>query len=74
MLGRIDEVFRLRLDDSSQDLLFWPQTVAIRADLRFFGLTQKLHLMSYWKATHSRPDFCDTERVPVCAALTARHA
>jgi DNA-binding winged helix-turn-helix (wHTH) protein/TolB-like protein len=74
MLGRIDEVFRLRLDDSSQDLLFWPQTAAIRADLRFFGLTQKLHLMSYWKATHSRPDYCDTERVPVCAALTARHA
>ncbi len=69
MLGRIDEAFHLPLDDTSQNLLFFPQTAPLRSDPRFQGLTEKLHLLSYWKATHSRPDFCATEHVPVCQAL-----
>ena len=66
VLGRIDEAFHLPLDDSSQNLLFFPQTAPLRADPRFQGLTEKLGL---WKATHTRPDFCATEHVPVCQAL-----
>jgi DNA-binding winged helix-turn-helix (wHTH) protein/TolB-like protein len=69
VLGRIDETFRLPVDDSSQNMLFFPQTAPLRADPRFQGLTEKLHLFSYWKATHTRPDFCATEHVPVCQAL-----
>ncbi|HEY1614594.1 MAG TPA: winged helix-turn-helix domain-containing protein [Rhizomicrobium sp.] len=69
MLGKMDQVFQRPIDDSAQDILFWPQTARLRADPRFLGLTEQLHLLPYWKATHSRPDFCATEHVPVCQAL-----
>lgn len=67
--GRINEAFRLPVAEYPQYLLFWQQTAPLRADPRFLALTKKLGLFAYWKATHSRPDFCATEHVPVCQAL-----
>ena len=46
-----------------------PQAAPLRADPRFLGLAKKRGIFAYWKTTHTRPDFCATERVPVCQAL-----
>jgi hypothetical protein len=70
MLGRTDDVFHLPLDDSIDNLLFFPQMAPLRADPRFRGLAEKLGLFAYWKKTHTRPDFCASEHVPVCQALS----
>jgi hypothetical protein len=69
MLGRIDEAFSLPPVPDTQ-VLFWPQTAPLRADPRFIGLTEKLGLLAYWRAAHTRPDFCAREHVPVCQALS----
>jgi len=69
MLGRMDDVFRLPLDESIDNLLFFPQMARLRADPRFLGLAKKRGIFAYWKRTHTRPDFCATEHVPVCQAL-----
>jgi len=50
-------------------VLFWPTSRAMRADPRFLPLVEKLGLMGYWRATKSRPDICETETAPFCAAL-----
>jgi DNA-binding winged helix-turn-helix (wHTH) protein/TolB-like protein len=73
MLGHIDEAFRLPPVEDTEQVLFWPQTASLRADPRFIALAEKLGLLAYWKAMHARPDFCETEHVPVCQALTAAH-
>jgi hypothetical protein len=73
MLGRIDDAFRLPPEESAESILFWPQTAPLRADPRFRGLTEKLGLFAYWKASHARPDFCATENAPVCKALGPGH-
>jgi hypothetical protein len=49
--------------------LFWPQTAAMRVDARFLPLVQSLGLMDYWKTTGTRPDVCQTESAPFCAAI-----
>jgi hypothetical protein len=72
MLGRMDDVFRLPLDESIDNLLFFPQMASLRADFRFLGLAKKLGMFAYWKKTHTRPDFCATEHVPVCVALVEK--
>ena len=69
MLGRMDDVFRLPLDELIDNLLFFPQMAPLRADPRFLGLAKKRGMFAYWKKTHTRPDFCATEHVPVCQAL-----
>jgi DNA-binding winged helix-turn-helix (wHTH) protein/TolB-like protein len=69
MLGRTDDVFGLPLDDTTDNLLFFPQMAPLRADPRFLDLTKKRGLFAYWKKTHTQPDFCATEHVPVCKAL-----
>ncbi|HEX3943513.1 MAG TPA: winged helix-turn-helix domain-containing protein [Rhizomicrobium sp.] len=73
MLGRVDEAFRLPPEESTEHVLFWPQTAPMRADPRFFGLAKKLGLLAYWKAVHAQPDFCATEHAPVCQALAPNH-
>lgn len=73
LLGRVDDAFHLPLEGLAQFVLFWPQTAPLRADPRFVGLAEKLGLMAYWKATHARPDFCATEKAPVCRVLASGH-
>lgn len=53
------------------EVLFWPTSRALRADPRFLPLVDKLGMIDYWRATKSRPDVCETETAPFCAALGA---
>jgi DNA-binding winged helix-turn-helix (wHTH) protein/TolB-like protein len=69
MLGRMDDVFRLALDESIDNLLFFPQMAPLRADPRFLGLAKKRGMFAYWKKSHTQPDFCATEHAPACQAL-----
>lgn len=46
-----------------------PQTAPLRADPRFYDVALRIGLLSYWKASHHPPDFCATEKAPVCALL-----
>jgi len=48
--------------------LFEPQAAPMRADRRFAPLVAGLGLVDYWRS-NGAPDFCATERAPVCAAL-----
>lgn len=74
MLDRLDDVFHLPFDDWADNMLFFPQLARLRADSRFLALTKKRGMFSYWKKTHTQPDFCATERVPVCQALAKGRA
>lgn len=49
--------------------LFWPTSKGMRADPRFLPLVEKLGLVDYWRVTRSRPDVCESEQAPFCAAL-----
>ena len=51
--------------------LFIPQTAALRADSRFRDVVERIGLLQYWKASHHPPDFCTTEKVPVCNLLNS---
>jgi hypothetical protein len=42
-----------------------------RADPRFIELARRTALLPYWRSGHA-PDFCQTERVPVCALLGSK--
>jgi tetratricopeptide (TPR) repeat protein len=42
--------------------LFYPELKAFRRDARFFKLTERLGLRSYWVATNQWPDFCKEEK------------
>jgi hypothetical protein len=59
-------IYTLRLTPAP---LFWPQTAAMRVDARFLQLVQSLGLMDYWKTTGTRPDVCQTQAAPFCAAI-----
>ncbi|HEX3430534.1 MAG TPA: winged helix-turn-helix domain-containing protein [Rhizomicrobium sp.] len=72
ILGRIDDAFRLPLDPALDMTLFFPQLAPLRADPRFLQLARNHGLLAYWKTTHTRPDFCATEHVPVCQALALK--
>lgn len=50
--------------------LFVPATAPLRADPRFHALVERVGLMRYWR-TAGAPDFCASERVPVCRLLNA---
>jgi len=41
----------------------------LRADARFLAVVERIGLLNYWKSSHHAPDFCMTERAPVCALL-----
>jgi hypothetical protein len=49
--------------------LFIPQTAAMRADPRFRDVVERIGLLQYWRSQHHAPDFCLTEKTPVCALL-----
>ena len=70
LFGRLDDAFRLPIDDDGANVLFFPQMAPLRADPRFRALAEKLGLFAYWKKSRTRPDFCATEHVPVCQALS----
>lgn len=72
LLGRMDDAFRLPLDSDVDILLFFPQLAPLRADPRFLDHVKKRGLFAYWKKTHTGPDFCATEHVPVCQALAEK--
>jgi TolB-like protein len=48
--------------------LFIPATAAMRADPRFAALVERVGLLQYWRTRP--PDFCSTERAPVCKRLS----
>jgi DNA-binding winged helix-turn-helix (wHTH) protein/TolB-like protein len=51
--------------------LLIPATAKLRADPRFRAVAERVGLLQYWKASKHPPDFCATEKAPVCALLKA---
>lgn len=49
--------------------LFKSEFASLRADPRFIALTERIGLMDYWRHTQKYPEFCSSERVPVCDAM-----
>ncbi len=49
--------------------LLIPATAPLRSDPRFAGIVERIGLIAYWKTARIRPDFCASEKVPVCALL-----
>lgn len=50
--------------------LFIPATAAMRADPRFRELAERTGLLQYWQSARRPPDFCASERAPICALLS----
>jgi DNA-binding winged helix-turn-helix (wHTH) protein/TolB-like protein len=49
-------------------VLYRAELAPMRADRRFIALAERIRLLDYWRAVHP-PDFCETERAPVCQAI-----
>lgn len=67
--GKIEEAFRLLPAGNAEEVLFWPQTAALRSDPRFMDWIKKLGLFPYWTDTRSRPDLCASENVSLCRSI-----
>lgn len=52
-------------------ILFIPMMAPFRGDPRFTELAKRIGLFDHWRSGHM-PDFCVTERAPVCADLRVR--
>lgn len=62
------EAFSDRTD--ARAWLFFPSMEGARADAAFPGVAQRLGLIAYWRATHTRPDFCSAKGAPpVCRMI-----
>lgn len=48
--------------------LFGTAMIPVRSDTRFVEIARRTGLLAYWRSGHP-PDFCSSERVPVCAGL-----
>jgi steroid 5-alpha reductase family enzyme len=46
-----------------------PATAPLRADPRFRDVVERVGLLQYWRSTRHPPDFCTTEKAPVCSLL-----
>lgn len=46
-----------------------PVTAPLRADPRYRDLVERVGLLQYWQSSRTPPDFCATEKVPVCHLL-----
>lgn len=46
-----------------------PVTAPLRADPRYRALVERVGLLQYWQSSRRAPDFCATEKVPVCRLL-----
>ncbi|HEY1878035.1 MAG TPA: hypothetical protein VGG66_11220, partial [Rhizomicrobium sp.] len=47
------------------------EAAPLRADARYRDVVERIGLLNYWKSSHHAPDFCMTERAPVCALLNS---
>ncbi len=80
-LGDLDAAFdaarRLTLvvtlvERNPLEALYWPSSRAMRADPRFLQLVRDVGLLDYWILPGQAPDFCQTERIPVCTFLSTQ--
>ncbi len=73
LLGDIDSALALAARPVLGSLVqaghFAPQTAALRVDPRFLSLVEQNGVLQYWETTGARPDFCKTEKAPVCQKL-----
>lgn len=72
--GDLDAAFDVRIPRlplGEMVVLFQPSTRAARMDPRFEDLVTRLGIMDYWKSTGHMPDFCETEKAPICDRLRA---
>lgn len=55
---------------SAREWLWYPTMDGVRRDPAFPALLQRIGLMHYWKATHTKPDACsDRNSPPFCSML-----
>lgn len=71
-LGDFDPMFSPTADfNRDRYFMMDPALSALHADPRFLPLMKAHGLVDYWRATRP-PDFCKTEKAPVCAAIAAK--
>lgn len=57
---------------SPLEALYWPSSRGMRADPRFLQLVRDVGLLEHWVRSGHAPDFCQVERVPLCALLATQ--
>jgi tetratricopeptide (TPR) repeat protein len=74
ILGDLDDAFALlRAGDVGNDVLFAPESAALRADPRFMPLMRDMGLLRYWRLSAHWPDFCREPGLPYrCQAEAER--
>jgi hypothetical protein len=72
-LGDYEPIFAPNANPDAFGLLYFdPAVPGLRADPRFLPLMEKLGLLAYWRDSGNHPDFCKSEKAPVCAAIAAK--